>query len=75
MDALQNMGLSSVDAQKLVIMEGTQKINKNNLSLLGNPIAKGSIEELSNCTELWDYTVTSIEIKGFRRKRLIIQTN
>ena len=49
--------------------------NKKNLSLVGNPMAKGSIEELSNYTELWDYTVTDIEIKGFGRKKLIIQIN
>lgn len=75
MDALQNIGLSSVDAQKIVLMEGSQKVNKKNLSLVGNPMAKGSIEELSNYTELWDYTVTDIEIKGFGRKKLIIQIN
>lgn len=70
---LQKIGFSSVDAQRLVIMEGTQKINKTNLSLLGNPIAKGSAEELSNYTELWDCIVTNIEIKGFARKKLIIR--
>lgn len=75
MDILQNIGFSSVDARKLVLMEGSQKVNKKNLSLLGNPMAKGSVEELSNHTELWDYTVTGIEIKGFRRKKLIIQIN
>ena len=74
-NALQNAGLSSTDAQRLVLMEGSQKINKNNLSLLGKPIVKGSAEEISNRTELWDYTVTNIEIKGFRRKKLIIQIN
>lgn len=73
MDILQDIGFSSKDAQRLVIMEGSQKVNKKNLSLLGSSLVVGSVEELCNHSELWDYTVTDIIIKGITRRKLIIK--
>lgn len=75
MNILQDIGFSSKDAQRIVIMEGCQKLTKANLSLLGQPLAIGSIEELSNHTEFQDSIVTGIEIKGIRRNKLIIKIN
>ena len=73
MDILQEIGFSSEDAQRLVIMEGSQKVNKKTLSLLGTPLAIGSVAELLNHTEVWDYTVTKIIIRGIVRRKIIIK--
>ena len=60
-DLLHEAGMAYKDAQKLVIMEGKQKINKTNLSLLGEPLWTGTIEELYeelyNKQNLWNKSV------------------
>ena len=60
------------DAQKLVIMEGEQKVNKTNSSLLGEPLWIGTIEELSNKQNLWNKSVCDCCIKGLFRKKIQI---
>lgn len=53
MNLLHEAGMDYKDAQKLVIMEGKQKVNKTNSSLLGKPLWIGTIQELSNKQSLW----------------------
>ena len=60
------------DAQKLVIMEGKQKVNKTNSSLLGKPLWIGTIQELSNKQSLWNKSVCDCCIKGLFRKKIQI---
>lgn len=72
MDLLHEAGMAYEDAQKLVIMEGKQKVNKTNLSLLGIPIWTGTLDELSNKQNLWDKTVCNCYIKGLFRNRIQI---
>lgn len=62
-DLLHELGMSYKDAQKLIIMEGVQKVNKTNLSLLGEPLWTGTIEELSNKQNLWNKSVCDCHIK------------
>lgn len=72
MDLLHEAGMTYRDAQKLVIMEGEQKVNKTNLSLLGEPLWTGTIEELANKQNLWNKSVLDCHIKGFSRKKIQI---
>ena len=72
MDLLHKAGMAYKDAQKLVIMEGKQKVNKTNLSLLGEPLWTGTIEELYNKQNLWNKSVLDCEIKGLFRKKIQI---
>lgn len=72
MDLLHEAGMAYKDAQKLVIMEGKQKVNKTNLSLLGEPLWTGTIEELSNKQNLWNKSVFDCHIKGLFRKKIQI---
>lgn len=72
MDLLHEAGMAYKDAQKLVIMEGKQKVNKTNLSLLGEPLWTGTIEELSNKQNLWNKSVLDCNIKGLFRKKIQI---
>lgn len=72
MDLLNEAGLEYKDAQKLVIMEGNQRVNRKNLSLLGTPIWTGTLEELANKQNLWDKSVCDCCIKGLFRKRIQI---
>ncbi len=72
MDLLHDEGLSYKDAQKWVIMEGKQKVNKSNLSLLGTPIWTGTIEELSNKQNLWNKSICYCYIKGFLHNKIQI---
>lgn len=72
MDLLTEAGLEYKDAQKLVIMEGNQRVNRQNLSLLGTPIWTGTLEELSNKQNLWNKSVCDCYIKGLFRKRILI---
>lgn len=72
MDLLHDAGLSHKDAQKWVTMEGKQKVNKSNLSLLGMPIWTGTIEELSNKQNLWNKSICDCYIKGFLRNKIQI---
>ena len=72
MDLLYEAGMSCKDAQKLVIIEGEQKVNKTNLSLLGKPLWIGTIEELSNKQNLWNKSVCDCCIKGLFRKKIQI---
>ena len=72
MDLLYEAGMSYKDAQKLVIMEGEQKVNKTNLSLLGKPLWIGTIEELSYKQNLWNKSVCDCCIKGLFRKKIQI---
>lgn len=60
------------DAQKLVIMEGKQKVNKTNSSLLGKALWIGTIQELSNKQSLWNKSVCDCYIKGLFRKKIQI---
>lgn len=71
-DLLHKIGLSYTNAQKFVIMEGRQKVNKDNLALLGSLIWIGSIDELSNQRNLWDKNVTDFHIKGIFRNKIEI---
>lgn len=72
MDLLHKAEMAYKDAQKLVIMEGKQKVNKTNLSLLGEPLWTGTIEELSNKQNLWNKSVLDCNIKGLFRKKIQI---
>lgn len=72
MDLLHKAGMAYKDAQKLVIMEGKQKVNKTNLSLLREPLWTGTIEELSNKQNLWNKSVLDCNIKGLFRKKIQI---
>lgn len=72
MDLLNEIGLEYKDAQRLVIMEGKQKVNRQNLSLLGTPIWTGTIEELSNKQNLWNKSVCDCHINGLFRNRIQI---
>lgn len=72
MDLLSKAGLEYRDAQKLIIMEGNQRVNRKNLSLLGIPIWTGTLEELSNKQNLWDKLVCDCYIKGLFRKKIQI---
>lgn len=72
MDLLHKAGMAYKDAQKLVIMEGKQKVNKTNFSLLGEPLWTGTIEELSNKQNLWNKSVLDCNIKGLFRKKIQI---
>lgn len=71
-EILHNNGLSYADAQKAVILHGAQKVNKQNIALLGTPIWNGGIEELSNNQQLWNKQVRNCFIKGLFRKKVII---
>lgn len=71
-ELLQEEGLSSDMAHRIVLLSGEQKINKRTLSLLGSPIVTGSVEKLSNSMELSNRTVCDIHIKGLFRRKLII---
>lgn len=76
MDLLHEAGMDYKDAQKLIIMEGKQKVNKTNLSLLGEPLWIGTIEGLSNKQNLWNKAVCYCHIKGlFRNKIQIVLKN
>lgn len=72
MDLLHEAGLDYKDAQKLVIMEGKQEVNKINLSLLGEPLWTGTIEELSNEQNLWNKSVCDCNISGLFRNQIQI---
>lgn len=72
MDLLHDLGMAYKDAQKLVIMEGGQEVNKTNLSLLGEPLWTGTIQELSNKQNLWNKSVIGCNIKGLFRKKIQI---
>lgn len=72
MDLLHDLGMDYKDAQKLVIMEGGQEVNKTNLSLLGEPLWTGTIQELSNKQNLWNKSVIGCNIKGLFRKKIQI---
>lgn len=71
-DLLHEAGLAYKDAQKFVIMEGKQKVNKTNLSLLGEPLWIGTIEELSNKQNLWNKSVCDCCINGLFRNKIQI---
>lgn len=72
MEILKSYGISDMDAQRLVIMEGKQRVNKKNLSLLGKPIWTGSFEELSNKQELFEEVVNNVHIVGLFRDKVEI---
>lgn len=72
MNLLHEAGMDYKDAQKLVIMEGKQKVNKTNSSLLGKPLWIGTIQELSNKQSLWNKSVCDCCIKGLFRKKIQI---
>ena len=72
MDLLHEAGMDYKDEQKFVLMEGKQKVNKTNLSLLGEPLWNGTIEELSNKQNLWNKSVCDCYIKGLFRKKIQI---
>lgn len=71
-EILHSNGLSYADAQKSVIMQGAQKVNKKNIALLGTPIWSGSVEDLSNNQQLWSKSVSNYFIKGLFRKKIVI---
>ena len=56
----------------LVIMEGSQRVNRKNLLLLGKPVWSGTLEELSNRQELWNELVCDCSIEGLFRKTIQI---
>lgn len=70
MDILHRDGLPYHMAQKLVIMEGNQRLSRSNLLLLGTPLYIGAIEELSNRQDLWNKQVCEIVVKGLLRKKI-----
>lgn len=72
MDLLHEAGLAYNDAQRLVIMEGTQKVNKRNLSLLGTSIWTGTINELYNQQSFCDKFVCDCHINGLFRNKIQI---
>lgn len=72
MDILEKRGLSKQDAQKLVLMEGSQKVNKQNKSILGSPLISGTVEELTNHQELWNIPIEHFYFEGIFRRKLII---
>lgn len=71
-DLLHEAGIPYNLAQKWIIMEGEQKVNKTNLSLLGEPLWTGTIEELSNKQNLWNKSVLDCNIKGLFRNKIQI---
>ena len=72
MDLLTESGLDYKTAQMLVIMEGSQRVNRKNLLLLGKPVWSGTLEELSNRQELWNELVCDCSIEGLFRKTIQI---
>jgi hypothetical protein len=72
MDILREQGLAYPYAQKWVILEGKQKINKKNLALLGKPIFTGTLEDLSNKCDLWNKEVCGCHVSGIFRNKLEI---
>lgn len=72
MDLLYEAGMDYKDARKLVLMEGKQKVNKTNLSLLGKPLWTGTIEQLSNKQNLWNKSVCDCYIKGLFRNKIYV---
>lgn len=72
MNILEKEGLSEKAAQAFVILEGKQKVNKKNLSLLGTPVWKGTIETLTNQERFYDEPVRNCYIKGIFRNRIDI---
>lgn len=71
-DLLTESGLEYKTAQMLVIMEGNQRVNKKNLSLLGKPVWSGTLEELSNKQELWNELVCDCFVEGLLRRKIQI---
>lgn len=71
-ELLQKDGLSYGVALKKIFLEGEQKVNRKNLSLLGKPIWDGAIDELSNQLYLYDKNVCNIHITGRFCKRIDI---
>lgn len=53
-------------------LSGEPKYNKANLSLLGTPIWIGTIEELSNRSDLWSKYVYDCRIFGLFRNKIQI---
>ena len=78
-DMLISKGVPEEKAVTIVSIAGMQKLTKENLGLLGSPIAVGTIETLietlSNDTRLWNKIITDIEFRGFRRTKLILLVN
>lgn len=72
MNLLHEAGMDYKDAQKLVIMEGKQKVNKTNSSLLGKPLWIVTIQELSNKQSLWNKSVCDCCIKGLFKEKIQI---
>lgn len=69
-ELLQEEGFSYIGALKMVFLEGEQKVNRKNLSLLGKPIWQGNIDELSNQQDLWDKNICSLHITGLFRNKI-----
>lgn len=72
MDNLISNGIPTWKAQQLVILNGSPRLSKKNLKLLGEPIVVGSVDELSNHMELWERKVTDIHIQGIIRRKVIL---
>lgn len=69
---LLEIGVDYAHAQRAVIMEGRQKLNKRNMSLLGSPIWAGTLSELYNSPHMWNKMVDSCHVKGLFRKTVQI---
>lgn len=73
-DLLAKSGIDYKDAQKWVILEGNQRVNKKNLSVLGIPFWTGKIEELLNKIDcqFQNMQVCDCQIEGIFRRKIII---
>lgn len=75
MDLLAKLGMDYKDAQKWIILEGKQKVNKKELSILGTPLWTGKMEELSNNADFLNMQVCDCYTEGLFRRKIIIILN
>lgn len=71
-ELLHEAGMTYKEAVIQLCLSGEPKYNKANLSLLGTPIWIGTIEELSNRSDLWSKYVYDCRIFGLFRNKIQI---
>ena len=71
-EILVENGMPPGEAEIRTAVEVDCKLSKKNLDLLGKPLLAGSVDEISNHTEIYEEKVWKIKVTGLFRNKLII---
>ena len=72
MNLLAESGMDYKDAQKWIILEGKQRINRKELSILGTPFWAEKVRELPDKVDFQNLQICNCCIEGIFRRKIIL---